>query len=332
MNSDELVKKHSITYVAGLYIKLVTDTRSSHTARTYKNGLDLFLHTLKDHKIDPEKYMVEDLSEDSIAWFADDLKYYAPASERLYLTAAKGFFEYLAAERLSTPNLPRLNLLIRHRSRRTGVRLPQFPKDEIEVLIKYAINIASSLEDSQAEKLRNYRDKAFILVLADTGMRVHEACNLRRGDVDWLEGKAIVIGKGNQQAVIRFSKRSISAVKDYINLRAELDGSSGRPIGSLPVFARHDKGAGKKIKPITTATGRNIINQRVSEAINPNAARTITPHSLRHYFVTTILQASGNLKLAQELARHKSIAVTQRYAHLSNDELDKGYHEIFEDS
>jgi site-specific recombinase XerC len=46
--------------------------------------------------------------------------------------------------------------------------------------------------------------------------------------------------------------------------------------------------------------------------------------------VTTVLRASGNLKLAQELARHASIQVTQRYAHLSDDELDRGYHEIFE--
>ena len=38
----------------------------------------------------------------------------------------------------------------------------------------------------------------------------------------------------------------------------------------------------------------------------------------------------GNLKLAQELARHKNIAVTTRYAHLADDELDMGYFDIFE--
>ena len=43
-----------------------------------------------------------------------------------------------------------------------------------------------------------------------------------------------------------------------------------------------------------------------------------------------MLRASGgNLRLAQELARHKNIAITQRYAHLSDDDLDRGYHEIF---
>jgi integrase/recombinase XerC len=170
-----------------------------------------------------------------------------------------------------------------------------------------------------------------MLMLADTGLRVHEACSLRRGDLDWNEGKALIVGKGNRQAVIRFSRRSLSALKDYLGIRGSLDGASGRPLPSLPLFARHDRGAGKKIKPITTATGRNIVKQRVKEALGPEAVGTITPHSFRHYFVTTVLRGSGgNLKIAQELARHKNIAVTQRYAHLSDGELDKSYDEIFE--
>jgi integrase len=101
-------------------------------------------------------------------------------------------------------------------------------------------------------------------------------------------------------------------------------------LGALPLFARHDKGAGTKVKPITTATGRNIVNERVGQALGQEARGKITPHSFRHYFVTTVLRGSGNLKLAQELARHANIQVTQRYAHLSDDELDKGYYQIFE--
>jgi integrase len=120
-------------------------------------------------------------------------------------------------------------------------------------------------------------------------------------------------------------------MKDYLSSRAGLDGSSGRPLASLPLFARHDRGAGKKIKPITPTTGRNIVHQRVQECLGESATGTITPHSFRHYFVTTVLRASGgNLKLAQELARHRNIVVTQRYAHLSDDELDQGYYEIFD--
>jgi integrase/recombinase XerC len=159
---------------------------------------------------------------------------------------------------------------------------------------------------------------------------VHEACALRRGDLDWNEGQAIIIGKGDKQAVIRFSSRSLRALKDYLAVRASIDGESGRSLTSLPLFARHDKGAGKKIKPISTTTGRDIVHARVVQALGDVGQKWITPHSFRHYFVTSVLRASGNLKLAQELARHANIQVTQKYAHLSDDELDQGYHEIFD--
>jgi integrase len=237
----------------------------------------------------------------------------------------------LAADNLASPNLPRIRLLIRQRSRRPGLRLPQFPADQIEKVIEYAINLVKSGGDSENDRLIALRDRAFILTLVDTGLRVHEACNLRRGDIDWNEGRALIIGKGDRQAVVRFSSRSMKSLKDYLNARASLDGASGRPLPSLPIFARHDKGAGKKVKRITTVTGRNIVAQRVKETLGDEAVGQITPHSFRHYFVTTVLRSSGNLKLAQELARHRNIAVTQRYAHLSDDELDKGYWEVFEE-
>ncbi len=265
-----------------------------------------------------------------MVWMAIALKDYSPASEQLYLAATTGFFKFLAAEKLSDINLPRLHLLRLQRSRRTGQRLPQFPREEIEQVLEFVNNLTNNMSDNLYVRLRAMRDRAFLLTLADTGLRVHEACNLRRGDIDWNEGRAIIIGKGDKQAVVRFSTRSIRALRDYLATRAEIDGEAGRPLPSLPLFARHDKGAGKKTKPITTTTGRNIVSERVRQALGEEAEGRITPHSFRHYFVTTVLRASGNLKLAQELARHASIQVTQRYAHLSNDELDQGYHEIFE--
>jgi integrase len=168
-------------------------------------------------------------------------------------------------------------------------------------------------------------------MLADTGLRIHEAVALRRGDLDWNEGRAILIGKGNREAVVRFSSRSLRYLKAYLDGRSVQDGASGRPLRSLPLFARHDKGAGDRVLPISTTTGRAIVHQRTAEALGDRPSAAITPHSFRHYFVTTVLRGSGgNLKMAQELARHRSIAVTQRYAHLSDDELDRGYHEIFE--
>ena len=310
----------SISQSISAYLDSVHLARSESTAKTYKNALNRFSKTLKGRKLPVDQISVDNLTEDAVVWFAADLKGYSPATERLYLTAVTGFYEYLAAEELSNINLPRLRLLIKQRARRPGTRLPQFPRESIEHVLIYLDELIMKPVENKSERYRHLRDRAFLLTLA-----------LRRGDLDWNEGKAIVIGKGDREAVVRFSNRSIRALKEYLSTRAELDGNSGRALTSLPLFARHDKGAGKKVKPITTTTGRNIVAKRVRECLGKDAVGSITPHSFRHYFVTTVLRGSGgNLKLAQELARHKNIAVTTRYAHLADDELDEGYFNIFE--
>lgn len=312
------------------YLDGVGLARSANTARTYRQALASFRRSLVSRGLDPSRLPASDATEDWISGFAQDLKPRAPATERLYLTAAAGWYEFLAAEQLAEVNLARLHLLIRQRARRPGVRLPQFPRTAIEQVLEHVETLPPASSDPN-ERLRRLRDRAFLLTLADTGLRVHEACRLRRGDLDWDEGQALLIGKGNRQAVVRFSRRSLRALRDYLRARSTLDGGSGKALSAIPLFARHDRGAGKKVRPITTTTGRTIVNEAVVAALGPEAVGTITPHSFRHYFVTTVLRGSGgNLKLAQELARHRNIAVTQRYAHLSDDELDRGYHEIFD--
>lgn len=314
------------------YLNTVQLARSANTYRTYRNAMTYLLQVCTDHGINPDEFPAAQFNEDAVTWLIQALRFHAATTERVYLTALTGFYEYLVGENLAEINLPRVRLLIKQRARVPGQRLPQFPKDSIEVIIEKISARKKALPDDKNEKLRIMRDRALLITLADTGLRVHEACNLRRGDIDWNEGRAVVIGKGNRQAVIRFSRRSEDALRDYLQLRATLDGASGRPLGSLPVFARHDKGAGKKILPITTTTGRNIVAFWVEEILGKEAVGTITPHSFRHYFVTRVLQGTGNLKIAQELARHKNIAVTQRYAHLSDNELDQGYWQVFEEA
>ena len=312
------------------YLDTVKLARSENTARTYANALQFFTQVLDVRNHSPEKMPISEITEEAVVWMISALNVYAPTTERLYLAALTGFYEFLVAERLAEINLPRLRLLIRQRARRTGQRLPQFPREDIETLLNAVESYTQNGVENEKEHLRALRERAFLVVLADTGLRVHEACALRRGDIDWNEGRAIIIGKGDKQAVIRFSTRSMRAMKAYLSARQKLDGASRRPLPSLPLFARHDKGAGDKIKPITTATGRNIVKDAVRRILGEDAVGKITPHSFRHYFVTTVLRASGNLKMAQELARHSNIAVTQRYAHLSDDELDRGYYEIFD--
>jgi len=333
---------HTIASAMAAYLATIRDSRSANTAKAYRQALQAFAQVLAEHDLDTST-PASDLPEDGIAWFADALKANAPATERLYLSAVIGFYEYLSSEGLAEPNLPRLRQLLKRRTRRPGQRLPQFSREAIEKVLDYAERLAATQVENDLQRLRNLRDRAFLLTLADTGLRVHEACKMRRGDLDWNEGKAVLIGKGDKQAVIRFSTRSLAALRDYLAARAALDSVSRKPLGSLPLFLRHDPGAKKggatgggaisgdnQFKPISTETGRDIVELRVVEALGPAATGTITPHSFRHYFVTIVLRASGNLKVAQALARHSNISTTSLYAHLADDELDKVYWETFE--
>lgn len=328
----------TISEAMSKYLDMVKGARSKHTMLAYKNALNGFRDVLSKKSLDPEVTPIEKLTEGLFSKFVEYLKVYAPTTEQLYLQAVKGFYLFVDSEQPININQSRLTLLIRQRSRRPGTRIPQFPIDAIETLLDKVQDVenlmisAADEDEAVNSKLRAYRDRAFLLTLADTGFRVHEACNLRRGDIDWNEGFAVIIGKGNKQALVRFTGGSIQAIKDYLSQRATLDGNSGKQLSSLPIFARHDKGAGKKIKPMTPSTGRNLVKQRVEQFLGREMVGKITPHSFRHYFITSALRGTGNLRITQELARHTNIEVTKAYTHLSNEELDKAYHDVFEEN
>jgi integrase/recombinase XerC len=240
------------------YLEVVLRARSRATSVTYGKGLKHFSEFLHaELKIDPETTPTPLLSEDQAAHFIGYLRYFSVETERLYLTALTGFYKYLAAERLGEINLPRLKMFIDSRARRRHERVPAFPADDIEKIITDLF--AFMPPEDPREKLIHYRDRAFILTLADTGLRVHEACKLVRGDIDWKRLRAVIIGKGDKEAVIRFSNRSAEAIQYYLSQRQKLDGASGVSLNSLPIFARHDQAAGRKILPISTTTGREII-------------------------------------------------------------------------
>ena len=325
MNKEGISIKRS----AELFIDNIRMTRSENTEKTYQNAMNAFLMMLSENGISEDE-PVTILKEKIIADFAKYLKAYSSSTESLYINVAKNYFEFLAAEEIISFNLYQTKLLIKNRTRKPGIRLPQFPQHSIEDLLDYAENRIPYLPvETDAQHFINLRDSAFLITLADTGLRIHEACNLRRGTIDWFSNKAIIIGKGNKEAVIRFSDRSIRMLKTYLNERAVLDGRCRGSLASLPIFARHDKGSGDKILPMTTKTGRMIVSERVEECLGKDAVGTITPHSFRHYFVTNVLKKTGNMKIAQEFARHSSVTVTQRYTHLSDEDLDRKYDDIF---
>ena len=305
-----------------------SDEKNARTRMTYKYILNKFTRTLE---IDT-RLPLSGLTANHAANFIDRIAQEELSSNyrQLCRSCLISFYRYLEGEELIIVNLTNLRDRLKERLGSKGVQDVIFPEKDIERLIEYAEKLTQTPTEDENERLRLYRDRALIMTLADTGLRIAEACRLTRGDIDYDNYRLHVLGKGNKKALVRISREAIAAIRKYLGLRASLDGASGKQLSSLPVFARHDRGAGRKVKGIATETGRNILEEHVAAALGKEKTGTITPHKLRHRFVTKVLRSTKNLKMAQELARHKSISSTQRYAHLSDEELDQAYEETFD--
>jgi site-specific recombinase XerD len=236
-----------------------------------------------------------------------------PSTQALYRSAIRGLYLF-AADTDPTIETAFFEQTNKRLATKPGKRLILFNRDGIEKILAYC--------DTMRNGLTNLRDRTFILLLADSGLRVSEACSLHIGDLDLIERRAVVIGKGNKQALVKFSNRVIEALRDYMQAR-EYNAKS------LPLFIRHTKKAGDHIQQVKAGDMWHAVKLRAKEAgVDP---ATIRVHDFRHYFVTIVLATSGNLKLAQELARHERIETTGRYAHLV-DNASQAYDEIFNKS
>ena len=299
---------------------LETLDRSPRTIFAYRNALNQFVAVVgEDAKLDLETYTK----------FLTAIKSKSPSTKRVYTTAVRKLYGFHKAW-----NADELKEATEHYTRLQGKRIVNFNREAVEKVIAYCESLRADAGSSPRENLEALRDRAFVLTLADTGLRISEACTLKRGDIDWLEQRSILIGKGDKQAVVYFSNRSIEALKTYLHARSSVEPNSRTPLGSQPLFARHDIRASKKIKPITAGgmwkaikgAPKQGIKGRIEEAGVDR--RLVRIHDFRHYFVTMTYLAKGNLKLSQELARHESIHTTNRYAHF-NTETAKAYDEIF---
>ncbi len=284
-----------------------TLNRQKTTVAAYRYALRRFVEVVgADAELNTETYVK----------FLTALKGLSPSTSRVWRTAVLKFYQFCKAG-----NPLELKEASEHYAPKSGKRIVNFNREAVEKVVAYCEAL-----NKPGANLEALRDRAFVLTLADTGLRISEACALKRGDLDWMEGRAVIIGKGDKQAVVRFSNRALEALQDYLRARTSVDPNSRTPLGSQPLFARHDIRASKKIRPITAGGMWKAIKARVEEAgVGRNEVRI---HDFRHYFVTMTYLAKGDLKLSQELARHESIATTNRYAHLGG-EADKAYDEIF---
>ena len=84
--------------------------------------------------------------------------------------------------------------------------------------------------------------------------------------------------------------------------------------------------ASKKIKPVRSGGMWRAIKKRVVEAgLNEEDVRI---HDFRHYFVSRLYNATKDIKITKEGARHNSIQTTIRYVHTDEDFMNV-YNSVF---
>ena len=149
-----------------------------------------------------------------------------------------------------------------------------------------------------------------ILVLLRTGMRISELLALRVADVH-IKDQRIVIREGaktRRGRIVYFSDDAQDALKAWLDKR-----NSHR---EFLFHSRHRDG-------LCYTHARLMFEKCLQQA--ELAHKGYTLHSLRHTFVSELLNAGMRLEYLQQLLGHDNIQVTRHYARLTNKTLEEEY-------
>jgi len=172
----------------------------------------------------------------------------------------------------------------------------RMPRPRVPAAVPHPISeadLARALDAAQGDMY------AWLILGAYMGLRVHEIAKIK-GE-DFTGDQLVVKGKGGVEARLRVHARVEELRRVY-------------PRAGWWFPTRWAEAG----LPHVTADG---VSAGVSRFFMLHGIRE-TAHSLRHRFVTQVLKTSGgNLRIAQEAARHSSVATTQIYTFVDPDDL-----------
>jgi integrase/recombinase XerC len=155
------------------------------------------------------------------------------------------------------------------------------------------------------------RNKAILLVLADSGLRSEELCHLLIAHRDAANRTLRVFGKGAKERVVPYGLTTARAIKHYMNLRTGY--------GSEDFLFVTDEGAPFKQRGVL-----QIIHRLCAAAGLPADRRTWT-HGLRGFAATAWIRAGMGLDQVRRLLGHESLATTLIYLRLVASDLKEAH-------
>jgi integrase/recombinase XerD len=158
--------------------------------------------------------------------------------------------------------------------------------------------------------IKHIRDRALVLMLLRTGMRIGELLNTKVGDINFKEQKVLIYesAKNRLGRVVYFWDDAKEALKDWLDYRD--------PEKEYLFYA-------KGSERMTYAAARLRFVKYIEKAGLSHKGYTL--HALRHTYATELLNAGMPLECLQQLLGHSNIEKTRIYARLSDQTREEEY-------
>jgi site-specific recombinase XerD len=160
------------------------------------------------------------------------------------------------------------------------------------------------------ESIDDVRDRALILLLLRTGIRIGEALSLTMNDIDLAEKRIHVLEgeKNSMGRVVYLSGDALFALKRWLAIQNK---------ENTFIFS------GRGNSPICYSTARSRFAAYLRKAGLEHKGYTV--HCLRHTFASELLNAGMRLEVLQQLLGHRDIEVTRHYARLTDRTREEEY-------
>ena len=163
------------------------------------------------------------------------------------------------------------------------------------------------LEQPNKATVDGLRDRAMMMLMLDSGLRVSELNSVETDRIDWVNCTMTVMGKGRKERQVPFSAKTREGLLEYASARGR------RAVRASQFFLNQ---AGKqldrsKIRKLVLRYGKRAGIQGIR----------LSPHTLRHTFAVLYVRGGGDSFSLQEILGHSTLEMTRRYVHLARRDI-----------
>ena len=265
---------------------------SANTLDAYLRDVDKLLRYLALEQVDVLDVKLEDL--EHFAAFISDLGI-GPRSLARILSGVRQFYRFLVVDGYLEIDPTEL------------LESPKQPDHLPEVLSTAEVDLLEQAID--LTKWEGHRNRAIIEVLFSCGLRVSELTNLKLSNLYVDEQYIRVMGKGSKERLVPISPRALDELNCWFADRNEMKIKPGEEDYVFLNRRGHH----------LTRTMILIMIKRY--ALEAGIKKTISPHTLRHSFATSLLEGGADLRAIQAMLGHESIGTTEIYTHIDTSTL-----------